>query len=124
MWQPGRIFASERSRRTALLVLAAVVVAMVALSVLVNRQVPWLSDPDAIRAWVRGFGVLAPAAFVALQVVQVLVAPIPGHVMALVSGYLFGTWEGFLYSMVGVVVGSTAAFLLAVAVLTWRPGGG
>jgi Uncharacterized conserved protein len=58
-----------------------------------------------------GLGPLAPVAFVALQTGQVVVAPIPGQMLAGVGGYLFGTWLGTGYSMVGVVIGSTVVFL-------------
>ena len=55
----------------------------------------------------------APAVFVAIQALQVVIAPIPGHAMGLVSGYLFGTLWGTLYSVVGAVVGSYVAFSLS-----------
>lgn len=113
MWESVRIFASKRSRRTALLVAAAVVVAMVGVSLLINRRLPWLTNPDAVRTWIRSFGVFAPAVFVGLQALQVVIAPVPGHVMALVSGYLFGTYWGTLYSVGGAVIGSYVAFTLS-----------
>jgi uncharacterized membrane protein YdjX (TVP38/TMEM64 family) len=50
-------------------------------------------------------GILAPLAFVALQIVQVILAPIPGQTLAGGGGYLFGTLWGTVYSMIGVVLG-------------------
>jgi uncharacterized membrane protein YdjX (TVP38/TMEM64 family) len=52
-------------------------------------------------------------AFVGLQVVQVLVAPIPGQLVGLVSGYLFGFWLGLALTMVGLAVGTVLAIGLA-----------
>jgi uncharacterized membrane protein YdjX (TVP38/TMEM64 family) len=43
----------------------------------------------------------------------VILAPIPGQLLAGVGGYLFGTWLGAGYSMVGVVIGSTVVFLVS-----------
>jgi uncharacterized membrane protein YdjX (TVP38/TMEM64 family) len=44
---------------------------------------------------------------------QVVVAPIPGGAVEFLGGYLFGVKLGFLYSMIGLLVGSWIAFSLA-----------
>lgn len=87
---------------------------MVAIAYLaVRRYAPFLSDPAALRAWVEGFGVWAPVAFVVLQALQVVVAPIPGQVTVALGGYLFGPLHGFVYSLVGATVGSAVAIWLS-----------
>jgi len=53
---------------------------------------------------------LAPVIFIALQALQVIIAPIPGDVTGILGGYLFGEWLGFIYSTLGLTVGSVAAF--------------
>jgi uncharacterized membrane protein YdjX (TVP38/TMEM64 family) len=70
-------------------------------------------DAQALRTWIAGFGVFAPLVFVFLQATQVVVAPIPGQVVALVAGYLFGPVYGTIYSLTGVPIGSAVAFSLA-----------
>ncbi|WP_343218033.1 TVP38/TMEM64 family protein [Haloplanus halophilus] len=99
----------RRAIRRALLVVAALAVG----AVLIGRFAPFLADPAWIRGTVERFGPLAPLAFVCLQALQVVAAPIPGQALGGVGGYLFGTWPGFVYSMVGVTVGSAVAFVLA-----------
>ncbi|MEF8827066.1 MAG: hypothetical protein V5A34_11250 [Halapricum sp.] len=51
----------------------------------------------------------APLAFVLLQAVQVVIAPIPGQVLALASGWLFGLVWGTVYSIIGATLGSYTA---------------
>ncbi len=51
--------------------------------------------------------------FIALQILQVIFAPIPGEVSGFIGGYLYGPWLGTLYSTVGLTIGSWIAFLLA-----------
>jgi uncharacterized membrane protein YdjX (TVP38/TMEM64 family) len=63
-------------------------------------------DRSALQTWLASFGAWAPLASIALSVLQVIVAPIPGQVTGLVNGYLFGTWMGVLYSLIGVMLGS------------------
>lgn len=70
-------------------------------------------DPDALRDFISGLGLWAPVVFLLLQVVQVVVAPIPGNVLTLVGGALFGFWQGFALSIVAVFTGSVLCFLIA-----------
>jgi uncharacterized membrane protein YdjX (TVP38/TMEM64 family) len=86
---------------------------LVGAAVLLRRQVAFLTDVEAARAYVRGFGVWAPLAVIVLQALQIVLAPIPGQVLGAVAGYLFGPWWGTLYNMIGITVGSTAAFWLS-----------
>ncbi|MFB6168092.1 MAG: VTT domain-containing protein, partial [Haloferacaceae archaeon] len=72
-----------------------------------------LADPAVLTALVRDAGPAAPAVFLLVQVVQVLVAPIPSPAVALIGGYLFGPVVGSLLSVAGVAVGSALAFWLA-----------
>lgn len=108
-----RVFASARGRRTTVALLAAVAVLFVVGTVAVGRLLPDLTDPIAIRTAVRSYGPLAPLVFVLLQATQVVVAPIPGQAMGLISGYLFGAAYGTLYSVVGAGIGSFVALSLS-----------
>jgi uncharacterized membrane protein YdjX (TVP38/TMEM64 family) len=61
---------------------------------------------DSLGAW-RSVG------FVALQAIQVIIAPIPGEITGILGGYLYGLFKGVLFSTVGLTIGSYVAFLLA-----------
>jgi uncharacterized membrane protein YdjX (TVP38/TMEM64 family) len=43
----------------------------------------------------------------------VVIAPIPGGAIEFLGGYLFGVKAGFVYSMIGLILGSWLAFSLA-----------
>ena len=75
--------------------------------------VPSLHDPAAIHQYVSRFGPLAPLVFVTVQALQVIVAPVPAQVLAVAGGYLFGAWQGALFRLVGVTIGSAVAFALS-----------
>jgi uncharacterized membrane protein YdjX (TVP38/TMEM64 family) len=100
-WTPDR-------RTTALVGVAAlaVVAATAAAAVAFESTL----SPAALRRFFERAGPLAPVAFVAVQALQVVVAPIPGQVLAGVGGFLFGRWLGTAYSMAGVVIGSLVVF--------------
>jgi uncharacterized membrane protein YdjX (TVP38/TMEM64 family) len=62
--------------------------------------------------WVEGLGALGPLVFVLGYVVAV-VAFVPGSLLTLAAGAIFGLLEGTLYVFVAASVGATLAFLLA-----------
>jgi uncharacterized membrane protein YdjX (TVP38/TMEM64 family) len=63
--------------------------------------------------FVNSFGPLSVVIFIGLQIVQVLVAPIPGELNGFIGGYLYGPVLGTIYSTIGLTIGSWLAFLLA-----------
>ncbi|TSA12333.1 MAG: TVP38/TMEM64 family protein [Deltaproteobacteria bacterium] len=72
-----------------------------------------LSDREKIRNFVASFGPLAPLAFIGLQIMQVVISPIPGEATGFIGGYLFGAVKGFIYSTVGLTLGSWLAFSIS-----------
>lgn len=108
-----KLFASRADRWRTLLLVGTVVAAFVGLYLGVRRYAPFVFNAQALRTWIAGFGVFAPLVFIILQATQVVVAPVPGQVVALVAGYLFGPVYGTIYSLTGVLIGSAVAFTLA-----------
>lgn len=69
-------------------------------------------EPEMFRLWVDSHGILGRLIFVAMVVIQVLVAFIPGEPVELLAGYAFGVLEGSLLTMTGFLIGSLLIFLL------------
>lgn len=108
-----KVFSSRRSRNLAVAGSAAVVLGLLIGYYALRLYAPFVFDATAMREWIGQFGIYAPLVFVGAQILQVIFAPIPGQVAALVGGYLFGPVAGTAYSMVGVMIGSAIAFAIA-----------
>ena len=78
------------------------------------REPLWalFNDRGRIQAWVSGFGPWGPFVSIALNVAQVLLAPVPGQFVGMVNGYLYGIGLGTFYSMAGLLLGTTLAMAL------------
>lgn len=63
-----------------------------------------------MRRFLKKTGPFAPLVFVTLQALQVVLAPIPGEATGLLGGLVFGTTLGFLYSSIGLTIGSAFAY--------------
>ncbi|HOJ81403.1 MAG TPA: hypothetical protein PLG72_11200, partial [Clostridiales bacterium] len=69
--------------------------------------------PEEFRDWLNSFGWKGVLVFIGVQVLQVVVAAIPGEVTQLAGGYLYGTFFGTIYSLAGIVLGSVIVFYAA-----------
>lgn len=80
-----------------------------------NVRTGWhfFTDRQRMNDFVASFGVFAPLIFILLQILQVLFAPFPGEITGFIGGYLFGILPGFLYSTIGLTVGSFLAFMIS-----------
>jgi uncharacterized membrane protein YdjX (TVP38/TMEM64 family) len=72
-----------------------------------------LQNHHRLKTFILSFGAYSPLAYILLQVIQVVVAPIPGGAIEFLGGYLFGVKAGLIYSMIGLLIGSWLAFSLA-----------
>ena len=70
------------------------------------------SDREQIRLLISSFGASAPPIFMLIQILQVIFAPVPGEATGFIGGYLFGTLPGFIYSSIGLTVGSWLNFVI------------
>jgi len=68
-----------------------------------------------IRAYIESRAPWSHLTFFFLQLMSVIVAPIPSNVTALAGGLLFGTVPAFLITWAAVILGSLAVFFLARA---------
>jgi uncharacterized membrane protein YdjX (TVP38/TMEM64 family) len=72
----------------------------------------FLDDREQVRTFVLSYGSAAPLVFMGIQVLQVILAPIPGEVSGFIGGFVFGTARGFLYSSVALAAGSWINFTI------------
>ena len=69
------------------------------------------SNTDALRAWVESQGPWGPLAFILIQYIQTVIAPIPGNVSGVLGGMIFGWW-GILWSFIGSFFGYWTIYVL------------
>ncbi len=75
-----------------------------------DRLITVFNNRDAARAWVQSKGAWGMFAYIGLEILQVMLFIIPGEVVQVVGGYIYGTWLGTLLSIVGILIGSLFNF--------------
>ncbi len=79
-----------------------------ATSLVLNRE---YCSQEHLNALLAYLGPWSPLVFILLYSIAPVLF-IPGTVMTLIGGFIFGTYWGFLYSMIGGVIGASLAFLV------------
>lgn len=72
-----------------------------------------MTDEQALEAFIAGLGWLGPVALIAFNAVQIVVAPVPGYVVQIASGFLFGPLWGGVWASIGLLIGSMLSMWLS-----------
>lgn len=77
------------------------------------RLLMFFSDLRGARAYIASWGKLAPVVFVFFQVLQVVLFFLPGELVQISGGYLFGMFSGTVLSIVGIEIGAWITYVLS-----------
>jgi uncharacterized membrane protein YdjX (TVP38/TMEM64 family) len=73
----------------------------------------FFEDKHKLLNFIKSYHPYDEFIFIFLQILQVVVAPIPGELTGIIGGYLYGPLWGTIYSTIGLTLGSWMAFMLA-----------
>lgn len=65
---------------------------------------------DKFRSYIVSLGNLGFIVFILFQILQTVIAPIPGEVIQAAGGYIYGVPLGTIYTTVGMLIGAVIAF--------------
>jgi len=116
--EPVESNAGEKHKKIGLLIRILLLIlflsALVFLTVRYGPAVTRLfAQPQRIRDYLLSFGLAAPLMLIFFQIVQIVIAFIPGEVVQVAGGYVFGTALGTLYAVIGSALGTLLAFFAA-----------
>ena len=95
--------------KTSLRILAGIaLICAISLAVFYRKQF----DINAIQSWLDSAGIFAPLIFILVYALATVLF-LPGSVITLAGGALFGPVLGTLYNLTGATLGATLAFLLS-----------
>jgi len=96
------------------LILSGLVIGAVVLAVYLLMKELGLTEltREELGDYIASFGAIGPIVFVVVTFLQVTFIPLPGAITILAGNYVFGTTLSFVYSYIGMMLGSIFAFLL------------
>ena len=79
----------------------------------VKQLMTFISDQEAFGEYLRSFGIWGPLVLWGAQLLQVFFAFIPGHVVLIAAGYVYGFPLGLFFNITFTVAASQLAYLFA-----------
>lgn len=68
---------------------------------------------EAINAFLLKYKTASIFVYIGLQVFQIVVSILPGQALQFAAGYAYAFWLGYLYSIIGVTIGTMLTFYMA-----------
>jgi uncharacterized membrane protein YdjX (TVP38/TMEM64 family) len=65
---------------------------------------------DKFRDYIISLGSFGSVVFISFQMLQTIIAPIPGEVIQVAGGYIYGVTFGVIYTTIGLLLGAIIAF--------------
>jgi uncharacterized membrane protein YdjX (TVP38/TMEM64 family) len=108
---------SKKKSYVKLIVIASVVLLlMIAGTVILMPYIRKLGDPvvqEEFKKWLNSLGILGYLVIITIQIVQIVIAFIPGEPVEVLAGVMYGGLGGLLICLIGCVIASTGVFLLS-----------
>lgn len=106
----------DQPTKRLIIVIAVCFSLMIVLSLISLPYLNLLSAPETqekFKGWVTSFGAGGWFLILCMQVIQIVIAFIPGEPIELLAGVLYGGIGGLFLCLLGCVVGSSCVFLLS-----------
>ena len=104
-----------KSKKWKIILIVFTVLVIIGVTIAVTPFVLSLRDEtnqENFRNFIDSLGIYGPIVVLLLQILQVIVAIIPGEPIEIIVGVMYGTWLGLLLCLIGVAIGSTIIFIL------------
>ena len=107
---------TDRKKRWRWIGMGLLLAALLAGGVYALWKTGWLDKIDSVedlRAWIDSKGPKATAAYFLLEMMTVIIAPIPSNISMMAGALALGFWEAVIVGVLAVVAGSVILFLAA-----------
>lgn len=73
----------------------------------------YMSSIDELKGYIEGLGSKAYIVFFIIQLISIIVAPIPSNFSAVAGAIVLGMWESFIITTLAIIIGSAIIFSLS-----------
>lgn len=71
------------------------------------------SSLERINALLESYHTASIFVYIGAQIIQILISVIPGQMLQFAAGYAYSFWFGFLFSIIGIALGTLLTFYLS-----------
>ena len=101
----------------AVLELLFIAVIIIGIPIFVYTVHPEIKDEitsvEAFQEFLKKYNDLSMLIYLLFQILQVVIAIIPGQIIQIAGGYMFGMFIAILLSVIGIIIGTTISFYIS-----------
>lgn len=89
---------------------------IIGIIVLLMPYIEMLFDPERqqeFENWISSMGIAGWLLVLAIQIIQIIIAFIPGEPVEIIAGVLYGPWGGLFICLLGCLIASSITFTVA-----------
>jgi len=101
---------SKNKRLFSIISAIVAVISIALLTVIAFPLIRYINQPEKFNEYIEGIGAFKHVTMFAIQILQIIVALIPGEVVEFVAGTVYGWFGGLLFCCFGIIIGHTLIF--------------
>lgn len=78
-----------------------------------HELIDQFSSLEQVEAFFKEYKTQSIFIYVLMQAMQIIICIIPGQWLQFAAGYMYGFWLGFLFSIIGALIGTVVTYYLA-----------
>lgn len=100
---------NKNLNKSRIIELVVTLIVLITLYLIIHKTI---QDPNTVTSMIKSAGVFGPIVLILIMILGTLFSPIPNFVFIMLAGYLYGAWQGAIYSYIGHVSAALSAFLV------------
>ena len=104
----------EKNRLKTIIYTIAILISLLILGICLKStgMFDHMSSIEEFKLYIEGYGQTAYIVFFIIQLLSIIIAPIPSNISAAAGSMIFGMWQSFFMTMLAIIVGSIAVFVM------------
>lgn len=103
-------FLKSKKKEISMILLCFMIMAIICL-LLYKPMIEIFKNPQALQTQLQSYGVLGQILFIGIMALQVIFVFLPGEIVEIMAGFLYGPLGGMIACMIGCAIGSSLIYV-------------
>lgn len=101
----------KKNKKTIFIAIICMLLMGVVCLLLYEPMMNFLKDPEALKKHLESYGIFGGFILVLVMTLQVVFVFLPGEIVEVLAGFIYGPMEGMLLCLLGAALGSTIIYM-------------
>lgn len=101
----------KKYKKMILIVVLAIAMMGIVCFLLYEPMMDFLKDPEALKKHLESYGIFGSFILVLIMTLQVVFVFLPGEIVEVLAGFIYGPIEGMMLCLIGAAIGSSIIYI-------------